>query len=419
MHTSAITFITPSVARPAEPRAQIRTLPAVRRPTLATLLPLSVGIVTLSTQAVFLLGASFFQIGEEFGIGPLGLGVLTAAFFLTAAATSAPLGRWVQRVGWQRAMVINMRVTACVLATIPLVTRDVWVFALLLIVAASIYGSSNPAANQALADHTNPSRQATIFGAKHAGIPASTLLAGLAVPLVIERHGWRWAFVAAAILALVVSFLVPRRSLPAPVAVTGPTGVEIGPETSTRDLLFLAIGSSFATWGAIALGTYLVSATVAAGFTASQAGVLQFVGSAVSIGARVVAGVITDRVGGRGFGGIVVLAVLGAAAFLFLPLSSGPGYLIFVVVAFGTGWGWPGLMTYTVVRANRASVAAASSITQAGVFLGAGGVPILLGAVIERWSFDGAWVTAACGLLVAALIVGSVGRRVAGSAVER
>ncbi len=386
----------------------------MRRPSLLTLLPLSVAIVTLSTQAVFLVGASFFQIGPEFGLRPLHLGILTASFFLTAAVTSAPLGRWVQRVGWQKTMVWNMRITALVLASVPLVARSVWSLGGLLIAAAMIYGASNPAANQALADHSDPSRQATIFGAKHAGIPASTLLAGLAVPLVVERYGWRWSFVVAAFLALAVSFLVPRGRLSAAESPAVRQTSEPIRTTSTRDLVFLAVGSSFATWGAIALGTYLVTATVSIGFSASAAGLLQFVGSAVSILARVLAGVVTDRVGGRGFGGIVVLASIGAVAFLALSQATGSAYLILVVVAFATGWGWPGLMTYTVVRANRASVASASSITQAGVFVGAGAVPILMGVVIERWSFSGAWITAAVGLVIAAVVVGSVGGRVAG-----
>lgn len=383
----------------------------MRRPRLFTLLPLAVAVVTLSTQAVFLVGAAFFQIGPEFGIGPLGLGLLTASFFLTAAATSAPLGRWVQRIGWQRAMVLNLRLTAVVLAAVPVLARDAVSLGVLLVAAASIYGASNPAANQALADHTDPAHQATIFGAKHAGIPASTLLAGLAVPLVVASHGWRWAFVTASVLAVFVSFLVPSGALAKPVKHAVDTPEEAG-ITRTRDLLYLAVGSSFATWGAIALGTYLVSATVDLGFSASAAGVLQFVGSAVSILARVAAGIVTDRTGGRGFGGIVVLAGVGAVAFLALALVDGPAYFVVVVVAFATGWGWPGLMTYTVVRANRASAASASAITQAGVFVGAGAVPILLGAVIERWSFGGAWITAAGGLVIAAVVVGSVGRRV-------
>lgn len=383
----------------------------MHRPRVFTLLPLAVGVVTLSTQAVFLLGASFFQIGPEFGIGPLGLGLLTAAFFLTAAATSAPLGRWVQRVGWQRAMVLNLRSTSVLLLLLATVVGGPVPLALLLVAAAAIYGASNPAANQALADHTDPAWQATVFGAKHAGIPASTLLAGLAVPLVVETHGWRWAYVVAAVLALLLSFAIPRGSLPE--RVPDRPGAEPGPPTPVRDLLFLAVGSSFATWGAIALGTYLVSATVDLGFTPAAAGLLQFVGSAVSIGARIVAGVVTDRTGSRGIGGIVLLAGLGVVAFVMVSITDGTWYLVMVVVAFATGWGWPGLMTYTVVRANRASAASASAITQAGVFVGAGGVPILLGVVIERWSFRGAWVTAAVGLAIAALVVGSVGRRLA------
>src|SRR5690606_36985653 len=46
------------------------------------LLILSVAVVTTSTLPVFLTGAAFFQIGPELGIGPFGLGAMTAAFFL-------------------------------------------------------------------------------------------------------------------------------------------------------------------------------------------------------------------------------------------------------------------------------------------------------------------------------------------------
>lgn len=389
----------------------------VRRPSLATLLPLAVVVVTLGTQAVFLVGASFFQIGPEFGVGPLGLGFLTAAFFLTAAVSSPILGRWVQRVGWQRAMVWNLRIVAGVLAAVAVLARDVWSLSLLLVIAAAVYGSANPAANQALADHTDPARQATIFGAKHAGIPASTLVAGLAVPLVVEDHGWRWAFAIVSLAACAVSFVVPRHALPRPRVETD-EDVRPVAASRTRDLVLLAVGSSFATWAAIALGTYLVSATLHLGFSASAAGTLQFVGSAMSILARLTAGAITDRTGGTGFGGIVVLAAAGAVVFALLPFASGAWYLMLVVAAFATGWGWPGLMTFTVVRANRASAASASSITQAGVFVGAGGVPILLGAVIERWSFDGAWLIAAAGLVIAAAVVGVAGKTATGPGVN-
>ncbi len=374
---------------------------------------LAVLVVTTGTQAVFLLGASFFQIGPELGVGTVGLGALTAAFFLTASFSSPLLGRWVQRVGWQRAMRINLRASAGLLTAIAVGARSSWALAALLIASAAVYGMSNPAANQALADHTDPDRQATVFGAKHAGIPGSTLLAGLAVPLIVVQFGWRWAYVTAAIVALAVSTLVPTGDLSDLPARESRKGRSLPPRMSTRQLLALAIGSAFATWAAIGLGTFLVSASLDAGLSESAAGTLQFAGSACSILARIAVGAITDRRHGRGFAGIAVLAGLGAVVFFAMPFSTGVGFSVLVIAAFATGWAWPGLMTFTVVNANRSSAAASSSIMQAGVFVGAGLGPLLLAAVIERWSYDGGWVVVGLGLVTATVIVGWVGRWVA------
>ena len=55
------------------------------------LVAVAIVIVVVSTQPVFLLGAAFLDMGPEFGFGTAGLGVLTAAFFLSASLASAPL----------------------------------------------------------------------------------------------------------------------------------------------------------------------------------------------------------------------------------------------------------------------------------------------------------------------------------------
>ncbi|MFO7548611.1 MAG: MFS transporter [Acidimicrobiia bacterium] len=377
------------------------------------LLVLAVLIVTVSTQAVFLLGAGFFKIGPELDIGPVGLGALTAAFFLTASIASPPLGRWVQRVGWRRAMRLNAMVASATLLAIALAARSVVSLAACLVVAAATYGTSNPAANLALAEYTAPHRRATVFGLKHAGIPSSTLLAGLAVPVVIVGFGWRAAFLVAAGIALLVATSVPAPAPPIP-RPPAPAGRrrQAAPMT-VRTLLGLALGAALATWAAVALGTYLVSAAVEAGFSESGAGWLLFAGSAASILARIVAGLLTDRAAGTGLGAIAVLVGAGSLVFALLPAASGVASVVLVVLAFATGWGWPGLMTFAVVDANTAAPASVSAITQAGVFLGAGAGPLVLGAVIERWSFASAsWVVAAA-LALAAIVVGLIRRRLA------
>ena len=165
-----------------------------------------------------------------------------------------------------------------------------------------------------------------------------------------------------------------------------------------------------ATWAAIALSTYLVAAAVDVGFSESKAGLLLFAGSAASISGRIAAGHVTDRIGSRGFGGMATLAGVGAIVFAILPATSGAAFAALVLVAFVTGWGWPGLMTYAVVNANRGTVAASSAIAQAGIFVGAGLGPLVIGWVADRWSFDAVWLVVACALTGAAVTVSLVGR---------
>ena len=366
-------------------------------------------VVTASTQPVFVIGASFFQIGPEFGIGPVGLGALTASFFFTASVTSTSLGRWVQRVGWQRAMRVNMAASAVIMFVMAIAARGFWSMAGLLVAAASVYGMSNPASNLALSEHAIPRHRATLFGAKHAGIPASALLAGLAVPAVVVTFGWRWAIVSGAVLAAGVGLSVPRSEL-APSEGSADQGEDVPtrPPMSTRWLLGLAAGSALATWAAIGLGTYMVSSAIAVGFSEAAAGWLQFCGAALSISARIGFGALTDRNRWSGMGGIVILASLGAVVFAILPSVTSWLFTVLVLAGYVTGWGWPGLMTFSVVDANRGSVASSSAITQAGVFIGAGAGPLILGYAIEAGSFAAAWYTVAAGLAGAALIIGVV-----------
>jgi len=365
---------------------------------LPRLIVLAILVVTAATQPVFLLGAGYVSMSEDLGFGITGLGALTAAFFLTARVASTPLGRIVERIGWQRAMRINTIGSAAILALIATTAHNPATLALYLVVAAGFYGLANPAANQALADHVDPRHRALVFGLKHAGIPASTLIAGLAIAIPV-----------------IVGALVPRRPLSSSaVAATVDERRTVGP-LPTRLLVRLGVGTSLATWAAIALSSYMVAAAVDVGFTEEGAGLLLFAGSLTSLVARVIAGLVTDRVGGRGFAGVSMLAGVGAVVFVALSQATGVWFGWLVPIAFATGWGWPGLMTFSVVNANAGSAASSSAITQAGVFFGAGFAPISIGWIVDTWSFEIAFLVVAAMLVLAAVVVASVDR--AGAAI--
>ena len=265
-------------------------------------------------------------------------------------------------------------------------------------------------ANQALAHHVDPRHRALVFGLKHAGIPASTLIAGLAVPLVIVDLGWRAAYALAIGIPVVVGAMVPRREIRPPIAEASVDDRRFVRPLPTRLLVRLGLGTALATWAAIALSSYLVAAAVDLGFSEEAGGLLLFVGSATSLGARVLYGFVTDRVGARGFAGVAALAAVGALVFAALARATGAWFVALVPIAFATGWGWPGLMTFSVVNANTDSAASSSAITQAGVFFGAGLSPVALGWIVDTWSFEVAFVIVAVMLAASAATVASVHR---------
>lgn len=388
-----------------ETLSPLRTLPW-RRLILAILL------VALSTQPVFLLAASFLQLQEDIGLTTTALGAMTAAFFLTAAITSTPLGRWVDRIGWQGAMRINVVGSAVVLVLMAAFARSFAALLGMLVVGGAFYGFANPAANKSLAEQVDPSRRALIFGLKHAGIPASTLLAGLALPLIIVRWSWPAAFAAALLLVPVVWYLIGNDGeAAAPIPAAAEPGRGARP-LSVWDLATLAGAAALCTTAAMSLSVFLVEASVEeASLTEPTAGVLLFAGSLASIAGRMGAGLVTDRVHGRGFAALAVLMGTGSLVFFLLPATTGAAFFVLVLAAFATGWGWPGMLTFTVVNANTESVAASSSITQAGIFLGAGVGPVVLGLAIDATSFHVSWLIVAVALSTAAVIVTVVGFR--------
>ena len=236
-------------------------------------------MIALSTQPVFLTGAVFLQLGEEIGLTPSGLGFLVAGFFLTASLASTPMGHVVARIGWRPAMTVNSVVSGACLLAIALWADSVVTMGVILVVAGAAYGMTNPAANGALAEQARRDRLGVVFGLKHAGIPTSSLIAGLAVPLIVINFGWRWAFAGSLVLIPLSLFLIHTgigtdRSQNGSVQVEPPSPARL----STARLAWIALALAFSTSSAIYLTTFLVGAAVEAQLSEAQAGLLLFAG---------------------------------------------------------------------------------------------------------------------------------------------
>lgn len=354
---------------------------------------------------VFLTGALAVQIGRDIEFGPSRLGIASGGFFATAAVTSALMGHLAERFGPGRAMRMATISAAVFLALASMVPSYLALFAVLT-VAGGANSLSQVGANLLVAKGVAPERQGWSLALKQAGVPAGALVGGLAVPAVALTIGWRWAYVISAVAALGAALLVPVGAVPAggrkPQRREG--DVPLGP------LIVLGAAAGLAAASAGTLASFLVSAGVDAGLSESMSGLMLTAGSAAGITMRLVSGAMADRRGGRHLPVVALLLLGGSAGYLALAPGLVATHVIGTAVAFGAGWAWPGLFNLAVVRLNPGAPAAATGITQTGVYIGALSGPVVFGLIVDATGYGWAWVfSAALSTAAAAGVV--IGRR--------
>jgi MFS family permease len=352
---------------------------------------------------VFLVGGLAVQISDELEFSPAGLGLAVSAYFGASALASVPAGALVERFGSTAIARAGISLAALSLLTIAVAARSLWSLIAILALGAGANAMGQLASNTSLSRHIPVRRQGLSFGVKQAAIPMSALLAGVAVPVVALTLGWRWAFVFAAAGAAAALLLVPaERNEQRRKAANGG-------ERATAALVVIGIGATLAAGSANALGTFLVDAAVARGLAPGPAGLTLTLGSAVGVVARIVGGWLADRLPDRQIGVIAGMLTVGAAGLALLSQAGLAPLIVGVVLGFGLGWAWPGLMNFAVVRLHPQAPAAATSITQTGVYAGGCVGPVSLGAVAASAGYPTMWTVAAIAMLwaAAAMVLGS------------
>ena len=356
---------------------------------------LAIAVATAGVLPVFLTGALAVRVRSQLGFGAAALGLAVAVFFTTAALASALLGRIVHRIGSHRGMRLAAVVGAISLLGVALLARS-WVgLVACLVIGGFANALSHPATNLSLAREVPPERQGLSFGIKQSAIPAATLLSGLAVPTLAVTVGWRWAFAGAAALAVIVALLVPAGTSAAHPVKEARSG-----DARTGPLVLLALGIGLGSTAATPLGAFVVESSVASGLRVETAGLLLALGSAVNITVRILFGHLAD--GMRGGRLRLVVAMLGIGVVGFAMLATGMDALLVVgvLLAFGAGWGWPGLFNFAVVKTSPGAPAVATGITQTGASSGAALGPLFFGFVVQGTSYAIAW--SVCGALALA-----------------
>ncbi|HYN93952.1 MAG TPA: MFS transporter, partial [Pilimelia sp.] len=174
---------------------------------------------------------------------------------------------------------------------------------------------------------------------------------------------------------------------------------------ATAALVVIGVAATLASVGASALSTFVVDSTETSGLDPGLAGLTLTFGSAICVAARLVGGWLADRHPDRQIGVIAGLLVVGAAGVAMLAHGGRATLVVGVALGFGLGWAWPGLQNFAVVRLHPQAPAAATSITQTGVYAGASLGPLTLGAVAAGSGYPTMWLVAAAAMLLAAVFM--------------
>lgn len=372
---------------------------------------------TISTLPVFLTGALSVQIRQSLHFSSLGLGMLVGSFFASATLSSAASGRLAESIGGQSIMAICSFVSAITAVSIFLFVHTFSVFLALLVIAGFSNGAMQPAVNIYLVGAIPPARQGFALGIKQAAIPVSTLLSGLAVPIIALTVGWKFAYLGAGLLAALMALLIlPKRGAESS-KTSSAQNVE-RPQIQIPPLVILAAAMALGAGSANALGVFLVGNAVSVGFSPAGAGFLSALGSLIGLTARIISGHFADKRGGRHFVVSARMVALGAVGYLLLATRSELMLIPATLIGYGAGWGWNGVFNFAVIRNHPNATGRATGMTQAGAYVGSVIGPLGFGYLVEKFSFQDAWIAAA----IAAVFSGALmllGRKMIISAKER
>ncbi|MFF1476249.1 hypothetical protein ACFVYD_01445 [Streptomyces sp. NPDC058301] len=230
-------------------------------------------------------------------------------------------------------------------------------------------------------------------------MPAATLLASVAMPVLAGPVGWRSVFAGTAVLCGVGGALSVRRGHGAgrhPAAAPRGRG---GPPGRDPVLMALAGAGFFGAMVGNGLGGFLVLALTTRGMALSTAAAGATAGAALNIAVRLTMGWLVGRLPHLAWTALLGLFVTGAAGTALLIRPEGASATVGALLAYGGGWGWAGLLHYVIGLPYAGQEQRATAYSQMGVSLGAATGPLVRGLLFTVAPAAAWWALTAAGVL--------------------
>ena len=362
---------------------------------------------------------------EAYALSAAALGLLASAIALGNVAATYLHGTGVQRLGVRTMLLIGGVSTG--LWFLPFFARpSLAVTAILFFLMGLSFSSVLPVTNAGTFEWFARVGRGLPLGIKQAGVPLGAAVAALTLPWLATTASWHAALGVAGVAMIVVALAVYGRYQPGPhaeharVKPRPPVGATDDPpapreHTALGPAVLAAVGLVCSGLVA-AVTTFSVPYLQAArGLSLPEAGAWLAAGQGVSILARPVLGVLSDRVDkGRRkpqLLGLIAFGVLGmgvlASSALTDAVMTAPVFA--VIVGVSLSWSGP-VFLLAMEQAPPGRVHSSSSLTIMMIRIGALVAPPVFGAVVDAASFEAGFALVAASLAVVGLVFALVYR---------
>lgn len=353
------------------------------------------------------LGALAPLITEDLAINRLQFGILASLVSLAAGLISPISGVLSDRYGGKR-MLLALFVIAALGAALAGASTSYWTLVGVTLVLSVPLALGNPATNLLVSQYVAPKDQGIAVGMKQAGVPASLVLTGLALPPLGSWLGWQVALQTMAVVAI-LGLVLTLRSVPRAVTLGSRTRRSTVPAQYRSMARWFALYSFLMGSGMAAVSTFLpLFAHEELGMSVESAGRLTATIGLVSIGSRIAWGYLGDLASSvesvlRWMGIFAFCATMGLVVAIWFG-----GWIAWVAaVGFGgTAAAWHTPIMVTIVReVGQRSAGFVSGKVVQGFLIGKVASPVLFGWAVDAGAgFPTAWVgVGICFLLAAAV----------------
>ena len=349
------------------------------------------------TMAIYSLSVIMPVAAADLRVPPESVGYYVSVIYASSTVVGLFSGQLVARHGALTLFRSMLLLTAAAVLLLVLVATPLALIAMAFFVGAAS-GPMNPTGSQVLARVTPDSQRALVFSLKQCATPAGGVLAGIALPTIMLATNWQLSMTVVIGLAILFALFASFPE-PAPVIAGSSSSssnrfslrktfasiTQVWEQPDLRSLTIAAVGLAAAQ---MALTTYLVVYLWReVGFTEAAAG-LVFAGLHISgISARVVLGLIADRLTSARTLMVCLCVALAVALLLVSQFTEHWSLVVVYVVVFaagGSGNGWVGLYYAEIARLTPVEqVAEITGASQFFTYIGLLVGPVVFAALLS------------------------------------